>query len=737
VADFGRALDEASTTVVRQSYRRRAWGRREFLAAGAAIALLGLGGVGLLRRARPAPATNPGVLAVLPFRVAGASPELAWLHEGMVDLLTIKLTGEAGPRAVEPRAVLSAWRRAVESPSDNVTPKTAMQIAGWVGAGRLIDGSVVGTPVHLTLAASLLTMPGGRGAGRVSVEGSADSLPLLVDRLAAQLLGVGAGVESRRLSSLTSSSLAAVRAYLEGRTAFRKGRMVDAVRDFNEATRFDSSFALAGLWLMRASIWGGEDEDRARGRRIALAARERLGPTDRALLDSWTAPLLDAPGELRRLEAAVAVAPERPDVWYDLGDYYFHSGTLAGIDQPFRRAAEAFRHGWTLDSATSTDSTLPEHSPVLAEPLRHIVEIAQMEGDTASVRRLVAIGLRADSTGEQARYLRWHLAISRGDSARRAFWARLRDVPAQDFVNIGLFSTSTGIAVEDGERARAEALRLSESPALRAVLRHFEALNRGRPGEALQTADITRARRRDGLVRRIQDALYWGGDTAAATFAARRLAPFADGPPADAHEVQEQYQTICALAHWRQARGELANAEVAIRKLRTAIVPGLSGDDSTSFVQYAELCAALLEAMRSAALRLPEARSRLREADSLARTFTSAVCCGEPDKLVGTNFWAGANLVIARLAEAQGDLSFALRAVRRRGAPFNLGPTFYLVSYLREEGRLAALTADTASAIRAYRHYLALRTQPEPAIRPEVERVQTELAQLLSEHAGR
>jgi hypothetical protein len=310
-------------------------------------------------------------------------------------------------------------------------------------------------------------------------------------------------------------------------------------------------------------------------------------------------------------------------------------------------------------------------------------------------------------------------------------------VPAQDFVNIGLFSTSTGIAVEDGERARAEALRLSESPALRAVLRHFEALNRGRPGEALQTADITRARRRDGLVRRIQDALYWGGDTAAATFAARRLAPFADGPPADAHEVQEQYQTICALAHWRQARGELANAEAAIRKLRTAIVPGLSGDDSTSFVQYAELCAALLEAMRSAALRLPEARSRLREADSLARTFTSAVCCGEPDKLVGTNFWAGANLVIARLAEAQGDLSFALRAVRRRGGPFNLGPAFYLASFLREEGRLAALTADTAGATRAYQHYLALRTQPEPAVRPEVERVQTELAQLLSEHAGR
>jgi hypothetical protein len=36
-------------------------------------------------------------------------------------------------------------------------------------------------------------------------------------------------------------------------------------------------------------------------------------------------------------------------------------------------------------------------------------------------------------------------------------------------------------------------------------------------------------------------------------------------------------------------------------------------------------------------------------------------------------------------------------------------PTWYLSTFLREEGRLAALTGDTAGAIRAYQHYLALR----------------------------
>jgi hypothetical protein len=55
---------------------------------------------------------------------------------------------------------------------------------------------------------------------------------------------------------------------------------------------------------------------------------------------------------------------------------------------------------------------------------------------------------------------------------------------------------------------------------------------------------------------------------------------------------------------------------------------------------------------------------------------------------------------------------------------------FFMTTFLREEGRLSALTGDTASAIRAYRHYLGLRYDPEPGLVPQVERVRQELARL-------
>jgi hypothetical protein len=86
--------------------------------------------------------------------------------------------------------------------------------------------------------------------------------------------------------------------------------------------------------------------------------------------------------------------------------------------------------------------------------------------------------------------------------------------------------------------------------------------------------------------------------------------------------------------------------------------------------------------------------------------------------------------VVARLLEAQGNLPGALAAVRRRA--YGLAP-LYLSTYVREDGRLAARVGDTAGAIRSYQHYLALRSDPEPALKPETEQVRAELGRLLAE----
>jgi tetratricopeptide (TPR) repeat protein len=641
-------------------------------------------------------------------------------------LLAIKLTGEGSLHAAEARAVLSAWRRVAGSEGKDITPEAALEVARLLGAGLVIDGGVVGTPGHLTLAASLLTAPGGRDVARASVEGAADSLPVLIDGLLARLLSLEAGTEASRLSSLTSSSLPAIRAYLAGRASFRKGRLEEALNRFREATLLDSTFALAALELKHTSIWvSGAGEDAERGERLANAGRERLSPGDRALLDvwAWAGPLPTGPDLFQRWQTVTSAYPDQAESWYGLGDAYFHYGGLFGLNDHLRLAAGAFQRGWALDSANGINSLAAERSPIRAEPMVHMVEIAQVKGDTGLLRRLVALGLAADSTTRDGWYLRWHRAVAQGDPARRAFWADSQRIDPQAFALIYQFIYSTGLGTQDYVRSANLRIRYLEAsvPDAAALSRGLFALNGGRPREALRALGELDDTSRPAFRSRIYEALYWGADTSAAVEAARQLAPYAESTGHRGEAARRHFESLCVLATWRAARGDYRYAEAAIRQLRGARVTGpLPHDSPISVWQHATLCAALLEATRATALGLPDARTKLAQADAAARTYIYL-----PSLAV-----MAPNLVVARLAEIQGDLPLALRAVRRRGSGW------YLSTSLREEGRLAALTGDTVGAVRAYQHYLALRPNPESAVKPEVEQVRAELARLVGEHPG-
>jgi hypothetical protein len=86
--------------------------------------------------------------------------------------------------------------------------------------------------------------------------------------------------------------------------------------------------------------------------------------------------------------------------------------------------------------------------------------------------------------------------------------------------------------------------------------------------------------------------------------------------------------------------------------------------------------------------------------------------------------------------EKLGDNRGALAAARRRTDAWTQNNA-YLATQLREQGRLAALVGEREEAIRVYRHYLALRMDPEPALRPQVEAVRRELKQLEKSSAGK
>ncbi len=390
-------------------------------------------------------------------------------------------------------------------------------------------------------------------------------------------------------------------------------------------------------------------------------------------------------------------------------------------------AAEAFKRGWAIDSASGAGSLTSERSPIWAEPLVHMVEIAQATDDAALVRRLVAVALAVDSTSREGWYLRWHRAVALGDSAHRAFWADTQRIDSRAYGLIYQFISSAGVATQDYVRS-AHLYAQASYPELATLLRGVVDLNGGRPREAFRKLGELDDTSRPALRSRLLEALYWGADTSGTVEAARQLLPYATRTAVHGEAARRQLESLCVLTTWRAAHGDFEHVEGAVRRLRRTWVTGpLPHDSPIAVTQYTELCAALLEATRATALRLPEARSKLEQADAAARTFIYLPSLAT----------LAANLVVARVAEAQGNLPLSLRAVRRRAGGYGLSPrlrgTWYLSTFLREEGRLSALTGDTASAIRAYRHFLALRPNPEPEVKPEVEMVRAELAKISKE----
>jgi tetratricopeptide (TPR) repeat protein len=653
-------------------------------------------------------ALDNDVIAVLPFRVTGAD---ATYGEGMVDLLAAKLTGEGGPRATDPQSAVSAWHSA--GGRNDLPREQALDVARKLGAGKLLTGSIVGTPAQLSLTASIVDVETGKEDSRGETSGSADSLVRLVDRLAAQLLAGSAGASGHILEKLTSTSLPALQSYLAGQALYRRGAYQEAMRQFQRAVERDSTFALAAIGLASSAHWLGKGDVRDGAFALADRLRDRLATRDAAFLDMKEAMAgYSEDGSYQRWTDAaqrlVTLAPESAEGWYDLGDSYFHAGGRLNLDRAEQesRAEAAFRRSTTLDSA-------------FAAPLEHLIEMAAVRGDTAAVRSLARRYFQIDSTGDLADFMRWRVAAALRDSdGLAAVRARFVGMNDESLIRIAGTATLDGIELTDAESALAAVRQNVTSPEdqLDWVFRESDLLlNLGRPSAIVPFyAQLSQLLPVDGVLGPIFDATYGDGDTVTASARARAAAPIALGPiNSDTTARFAQYNLMCAVSAWRMSRGDTAGVATLLGRLERPLLP-------TRATDLAERLAACADAIRGTlAIRqnnVTEARTRVERLETwLARRDYEPLM----------------QLVIARIREHLGETALALRAIRHR--PYHWNQTWLLSTLLREEGRLAAITGDRDGAIRAYQHYLRLREGAEPGLKPQVTQVRQELARLVGE----
>lgn len=650
-------------------------------------------------------------VVVAPFRVTGANAALRYLREGMVELLSTRLADDSAARSVDAGAVLAAWRTAGLLSSSDVARDTVVRLARQLGASRVVLGNVVGSPSHVIISASVVVARTGEVSGQASVEGPADSLTTLVDRLAARLLVSEAG-DSERLADQTTKSLRALRAYLDGQAAYGRRDYTTAQGAYARALQGDSSFALAALHLALVSERLGDHEGMRRAVARAWPFRSALVARDLAQLVAFGGPRYPAPSPGAELidawQRVVRTTPNRADGWLELGARLFHDGAVAGVKSPEVEVRSALARALALNADT-------------AAAQRYLIQLESRNGAASLPSPSAMNDARFSSRRPFAPFLRWHSAEMRGDTAlQRALRDTLWRLGRANLRAIVQASQFDAIGVRDG----AEASRiLLERPGAEADRRdalmaaHSLASNRGRPNAARAVADemaSVGADARAPLRLRILDALYGQGDTVIAADAARELARMTASSVTE--NVSSAAADGCALAQWRLARDDTTGVARAIVMLQSATTAG-KGDVAGP----AAACAALLETWVAVVTGRHDARARLDRTSALAFT---PVTSGQVS--------AYAPVLMSRLYERLGQPRRALDVLRQR--PYMAGWPAYLATAWGEEGRLAETLSDSASARRAYARYLALRDEPEPEVASRVDSVRRRLEGL---NAGR
>ena len=309
------------------------------------------------------PVLNASLIAVAPFDVL--DPKLELWREGMVDLLSRNLDGAGPLRTVSPTVIVRRWRGRAD-------PESAADLGRRTGAGLALYGSLLGAGRDsVRLRATLLDVTRQSTVEEWELTEVADRVDRLADSLTFRLLrGLGRTrpVGSVRSASFGSSSLPAIKAFLQGEQHLRRSEWDSALGYYERAIRMDSTFPLA---LRRASIalgWirTGYDSLSTTYALRAGAANRGLPPRDSLLVvsDSLIASLLATGAlgvradsnwatQLQRLYStlnyATSLYSEDPEAWNNLGEAEHHFGALNG--RTYQDQLQAFDRAIALDSA--------------------------------------------------------------------------------------------------------------------------------------------------------------------------------------------------------------------------------------------------------------------------------------------------------------------------------------------------------------------------------------------------
>jgi tRNA A-37 threonylcarbamoyl transferase component Bud32/tetratricopeptide (TPR) repeat protein len=398
---FANAVMQESSGTAAATRESRRWRRLTFVVPVVAVAAV-LAVVFAMRPKRDV-VSGAETIAVVPFSTSGTGVEN--LGEGMVDLISGNLDGVGGIRAIEPRQVLRAWQRSAKGGTP--TLDDAIAVAKSVKAASVLTGTIIATGGKTRLTAELYDLAGKRLA-RAQVDGPTDSVLVLADGLALAVLheiwNSKEPLPSARSSAITSTSMEAIRAYLDGEKWYRRGKWDSAQVAYERSVHADSTFAIA--WYKLASTLGWEGQVGTQASSVAgknaVKYSSSVPPRVRSILVAYEMFQRGRPEAADSMRNYTAQHPEDADGWYLLGEAQYHTRSYhpmpgADLRAPFDRVL-ALDSTLTAAAIHPMELALEERDTVLGKRYLRVFQDAHAEEEAKGASEAMAV-LRGADTG--------------------------------------------------------------------------------------------------------------------------------------------------------------------------------------------------------------------------------------------------------------------------------------------------------------------------------------------------
>lgn len=327
----------SATTPAAMPVRRApssALGRTRLPLIAAGVLALVAAGVFTMRSRQPTSTAAPvtagaDLIAVMPLSAISDS-SLARLGQDLVVTLSTNLDGVGSLHTVDAATLLMRARKA---PSP-LPLADARAMARDLGARSVLTGTLINQGDRVRASVTLHQIGSDSAIAKATALAAPHDIGALTDSLTWAVLRQvwqRGTPPSPILSGLTTPSVDALRAFLDGERQFQRLDADAALADYRRAFEIDSNFVQAYLRFHFVNGWKIAAEPDSVVERRLMALTDRLPERERLFLEMSQRRNLPFPARLAEWKKLAARYPDYPPVLMAAADPIVHSGPLYGV----------------------------------------------------------------------------------------------------------------------------------------------------------------------------------------------------------------------------------------------------------------------------------------------------------------------------------------------------------------------------------------------------------------------